>query len=158
MTSQSVITPRVVEGPEQLEALVGTILGPSGWVTLDQHRIDGFADATDDHYWGHVDAVRSQDTPFGKTIAHGLLTLAMHPSLLYTLVEFRGFSQMFHYGYDRVRFPGVVLEGSQIRLTVTVVDTARSDDGMRATFRMTIECEGSAKPVCSADYIQYFTW
>jgi acyl dehydratase len=147
----------VIDGYAGLVAGVGQVLGTSDWVTIDQPLIDGFAAVTGDDYWGHVDPDRAASTPFGGTIAHGLLTLALHPRFLYSLVEFRGFTQMFHYGYDRVRFPAPLPAGARVRATATLVATEAGDAGVRATIRFVFESDSVEKPVCIADYVQFFT-
>lgn len=156
--TQRASTPLVIDGPDELDAAVGTDIGTSAWVLVDQERIDRFAVATEDGYWGHIDPERSRETPYGGTIAHGLLTLTLHPKLLYSLVEFRGFSQMFHYGYERVRFPDVVPSGTRVRMKAILRKTQRSEMGVRATFAFEFESDRSDKPVCVADYVQYFTF
>jgi acyl dehydratase len=147
----------VIDGYDELVERVGQVLGTSDWVTVDQSLIDGFAAVTGDDYWGHVDPDRAASTPFGGTIAHGLLTLALHPRFLYSLVEFRGFTQMFHYGYDRVRFPAPLPAGARVRATATLLAADSGDDGVRATIRFFFESDAVEKPVCVADYVQFFT-
>ena len=156
--TRPMVAPLVIDGPDQLEAAVETQIGTSAWVLVDQERIDHFAEATGDDYWGHVDPERSRSSAFGGTIAHGLLTLTLHPKLLYSLVEFRGFSQMFHYGYERVRFPEVVPCGASVRMKASLRRTQRSDTGIRATFELEFESDRSDKPVCVAEYVQFFTY
>lgn len=148
--------PRVVDGVEELLALAGSSLGTSGWVTLGQEQLDAFADATGDDHWSHVDPALAAGTPAGSTIAHGLLTLALHPALFYRMVEFRGFRGLYHYGYDRVRFPAQVPVGSRVRAEATVLQVERVDGGARARVRFTFESDRATRPVCVADYIQHF--
>lgn len=158
MTQSMGATPqRIIDGPVELEAAVGTALGTSDWVLVDQELIDRFADVTGDGYWGHVDPERSRDTVHKGTIAHGLLTLSLHPQFLYSIVDFRGFSQMFHYGYEKVRFPEVLPAGGSVRMTATLVKAQRTEVGVRATIKLEFESDRSTKPVCVADYIQFFT-
>lgn len=149
--------PRTVTGVAGVLGLVGQTLGTSEWITVDQPAIDAFAQVTGDHHWSHVDPVRAaREAPVGATIAHGLLTLALHPACLYSMVEFRGFRGLFNYGYDRVRFPAPVIVGSRIRATATVITAERVDDDVRATIRFVFETDTSDKAVCVADYVQYF--
>ena len=103
--------------PEALLGAVGTDLGSSGWLTVDQHRIDGFADATGDHQWIHVDPERAAAGPFGTTIAHGYLTLSLVIPLFTELLEIRGTAMGVNYGLEKVRFPNPVRVGARIRLT-----------------------------------------
>jgi acyl dehydratase len=156
--SQASTTPAmVIHGYTELAAHIGEVLGTSAWITVDQPLIDRFAEVTGDDYWGHVDTARAANTPFGETIAHGLLTLALHPRILYSLVEFRGFTQMFHYGYERVRFPAALPAGARVRATATLLAADRSEAGVRATIRFVFESDSVVKPVCVADYVQFFT-
>ncbi|NDH85256.1 MAG: MaoC family dehydratase [Acidimicrobiia bacterium] len=94
---------------------VGTDLGASEWITIEQDRIDGFADATGDHQWIHVDPERAKDGPFGAPIAHGYLTLSLSNFFLPQIVEVQGFSAGVNYGVDKVRFPSPVKVGSRVR-------------------------------------------
>lgn len=148
--------PKTIIGAPGLIAAVGLDLGPSDWVTVDQDLIDRFAAVTGDDYWGHVDPERARDTPFGGTIAHGLLTLTLHPRFLYSLVEFRGFSQMFHYGYEKVRFPAPLRSGARVRMRATIVSVEPGELGMLATIRFVFESDSVSKPICVADYTQFF--
>src|SRR5947208_16730284 len=108
-----------VEYPKDLLKLVGTELGPSEWVTVDQAMIDKFADATGDHQWIHVDVERAKrEMPGGKTIAHGYLTLSLVPRLGQTLYRVKHRSRGLNYGSNRVRFTGQVPAGPRIRLPI----------------------------------------
>ncbi|HBL08713.1 MAG TPA: dehydratase, partial [Acidimicrobiaceae bacterium] len=95
----------VFESLDELPGAVGTHLGYSDWLTIDQERIDLFAEATGDHQWIHVDAERAALGPFGSTIAHGYLTLSLTSMFLPALIEVRGISMGINYGTDKVRFP-----------------------------------------------------
>jgi acyl dehydratase len=98
-------TPRVFAHPDQLAAAVGERLGESAWLEIDQLRIDGFADATGDHQWVHVDPVRAKSGPFGACIAHGYLTLSLVNYFLPQIVRIDGARLGVNYGCDRVAFP-----------------------------------------------------
>lgn len=148
--------PRVIDGPHELAAAVGTSLGTSAQVMIDQPLIDGFAAATGDFYWGHVDPERSRSAPAGTTIAHGLLVLSLHPQLVYSLVEFRGFDQLFHYGYDRVRFPASVPVDTRVQMEATLTATQAIAGGARGSIHLEFRSDTSDKPVCVADYVQFF--
>ena len=102
----------VLDGPDALRAAAGTHLGVSDWLTIDQDRINLFADATGDHQWIHVDVERATAGPFGAPIAHGNLTLALSNLFLPQIVEVRGFEAGVNYGVDRVRYPSPVPVGS----------------------------------------------
>ena len=101
---------------EQLIEQVGAKLGPTEWMTIDQARIDLFADATDDHQWIHVDETAAADGPFGATIAHGYLTLSLVNSFMPDLLTVTNTSMGVNYGCDKVRFPSPVKVGSRIRV------------------------------------------
>lgn len=94
-----------VELPEELLRAVGSELGVTRWRTVDQERIDLFADATDDHQWIHVDKERATTSRFGGTIAHGFLSLSLLSPFLEELLEIRGASMLMNYGLNKVRFP-----------------------------------------------------
>ncbi|MCW2990964.1 MAG: MaoC family dehydratase, partial [Solirubrobacterales bacterium] len=104
--------PTVAQGIDGLRALQGASLGPTAAITVEQPRIDAFADATLDHQWIHVDAERSAAGPFGVTIAHGYLTLSLCAHFMAELLEVRDVSMAINYGVDRVRFPSPVPVGS----------------------------------------------
>lgn len=141
-------------GIASLEAAVGTELGPTEWFTMDQSRIDGFADATEDHQWIHVAPERAAAGPFGTTVAHGFLTLSLIPYFSGQLRQASGARMGINYGLDRVRFPAPVPAGSRIRARSTLVSCDRiGDDGVQLVNRVTIEVEGSAKPACVADTV-----
>lgn len=132
--------------------LVGVELGPSSWIEVSQARIDAFASATDDPQWIHVDRERAAAGPFGITIAHGYLTLALCVPMLYELLP-PAETMVVNYGVNRVRFPAPVPSGGRIRgrFTVTAVEAAAG--GQRATLEAVVECEGVAKPVCAAELV-----
>jgi acyl dehydratase len=136
---------------------VGTDLGTSEWIEVDQARIDGFADATDDHQWIHVDPVRAASGPFKSTIAHGLLTLSLVPRMLFEVVSFEPGVTAINYGLDRVRFPTAVPVDSRVR---GLVHLARADEaqngGLQAEFRVTVELAGSQRPACVAQCLVRF--
>jgi acyl dehydratase len=138
----------VCEGVEGLRKLVGTHLGHSAWLEVDQARIDAFAGATDDHQWIHVDPERAADGPFGATIAHGYLTLSLVNRFLPEVVLVRGFAMGVNYGADRVRFPAPVPVGSRLRGGVELAALDDVAGGVQATWLVTVEVEGGAKPAC----------
>lgn len=137
-----------------LEAAVGTEAGPTDWFTVDQARIDRFADATEDHQWIHVDPERAAAGPFGTTVAHGFLTLSLIPYLAGQLRRSDGARMGINYGLNRVRFPAPVPVGSRIRARSTLISCDRiGEDGAQLVTQITIEIEGSAKPACVADTV-----
>ncbi len=135
-------------------AAVGCELGTTDWVVLDQHRIDLFAEATDDLQWIHVDPVRAAQGPFGACVAHGYLTLGLANRFLPELVAYRGLKMGVNYGCDRVRFPAPVRAGARVRGRGQVLAAeALKDGGVQATVRLAVEIEGSDKPGCVVDTI-----
>ena len=137
-----------------LEAAVGRETGPTEWFTVDQSRINGFADATEDHQWIHVDVERAAAGPFGGTVAHGFLTLSLIPYLAGQLRRVEGARMGINYGLNRVRFPAPVPAGARVRARGTLISCDRLDDGAaQLVNRVTIEVEGSDKPACVADTV-----
>src|SRR5919199_5757779 len=105
-----------IDGIDSLKELVGQRVGPSEWREVTQELIDAFADVSGDHQWIHVDPERAaQESPFGKTIAHGNLTLSLIDGFRFALIEQRGVRMGINYGWDKVRFPAPVLSGSRVR-------------------------------------------
>jgi acyl dehydratase len=136
---------------------VGDTYGPSSWIDIPQEKIDGFADATGDHQWIHVDPERAKDGPFGTTIAHGYLTLSLLPVASYEVVPRQG-GMAINYGLNRVRFPAPVPVGSRVRATFEVLGVEEHDWGGQATMQATVEREGGDKPVCVAELVfRYYT-
>jgi acyl dehydratase len=136
---------------------VGDVYGPSAWIEVTQERINGFADATGDHQWIHVDPEKAKDGPFGGTIGHGYLTLSLLPVASYEVVPRQG-GMAINYGLNKVRFPAPVPVGSRVRATFEVIDLDEQDWGGQATMRATVEREGGDKPVCVAETIfRYYT-
>ena len=146
----------VFEHPEALLGAVGQHLGYSDWLEIDQKRIDLFADATGDHQWIHVDPERAASGPFGKTIAHGYLTLSLANLFLPQIMEVRNTSMGVNYGCEKVRFPAAVPVGSRVRGGGEVISAEAVKGGVQVVVRMTIEIEGSDRPACVIDTISRF--
>jgi acyl dehydratase len=143
-------------GLAALEAAVGTETGPTDWVTIDQARINAFADATEDHQWIHVDPERAASGPFGTTVAHGFLTLSLVPYLSAQLRQVEGVRMGVNYGLNRVRFPAPVPSGARVRARATLISCERVQgpgDAAQLVNRVTIEIDGNAKPACVADVV-----
>jgi acyl dehydratase len=140
----------VFRSADDLAAAVGTHLGFSDWLTVDQHRIDTFADATGDHQWIHVDRELAAAGPFGTTIAHGFLTLSLVPYLLSDLVDYPAWPVRINYGSDRVRFLAPVPVGSRVRAGAELFAVRPSGTGTQVTVSVTVEIEGSDKPALVA--------
>ena len=146
----------VFEQPADLLGTVGQHLGYSDWVEIDQQRINLFADATGDHQWIHVDPVKAAEGPFGKTIAHGYLTLSLANLFLPQIMEVRNTSMGVNYGCEKVRFPSAVPVGSNVRGGGEVISAEEVKGGVQVVVRMTIEVEGSDRPACVIDTISRF--
>ena len=143
--------------PQEFQAAVGATYGPSGWLLIAQERINAFADATDDHQWIHVDAARAAQGPFGATIAHGFLTLALAYHFLPQLIAAPQAKLCINYGCDRVRFPAVVRAGSQVRARAEILAAGEVGGGaVQVKTQVTIEVQGSDKPVCVADTLSRY--
>ena len=146
----------VVDTLAELSDFVGSDLGTSSWVEVDQERIDTFARATGDHQWIHVDPVRAQDGPFGGTIAHGYLTLSLLIPLWTELLEVRNVVTKVNYGLGKVRFPAPVRSGSKVRLRATLAGCEEIPGGAQLTVDAMMECDGVDKPVCVAQPVFRF--
>jgi acyl dehydratase len=140
-----------VNGLDGLKALAGKDLGTGSWFDITQERVNTFADATDDHQWIHVDAEKAGTGPFGRTIAHGYLTLSLVIPMFNELLEITGVSMSVNYGLQKVRFPSPVPVGSRIRLACTVGSVEEvSGNGVQMELNFTVETDGSSKPACVA--------
>ena len=129
-------------------------LGTSSWVPIEQRQIDLFAEATGDHQWIHVDPERAAKGPFGKTIAHGFMTLALLPRLQHQMYTVNGIKLAINYGLNKVRFPAPVPVGSRVRAKSSLVNVEDLGDGaVQATVSTTVEVEGSDKPACVAESV-----
>ena len=132
---------------------VGQELGVSPWLTIEQSRVNQFAEATGDHQWIHVDPARAKDGPFGATIAHGYLTLSLVSYFMPQILDLR-LKMGVNYGCEKVRFPAPVKVGSRVRGRATLVAAeATKDGGVQATIRVNVEIEGGEKPGCVVDSI-----
>lgn len=134
------------------EAMVGKELGVSEWFTIDQARIDQFAEATGDLFWIHTDVERATRER-GGTIAHGYLTLSMIPHLSAQIVQVTGLSHAFNYGVNKVRFTGQVGAGKRIRLRQSIRSVSQRGAGTLVSSENIIEVEGEADPVCFAEVL-----
>lgn len=151
--TQAPSVPRTFQGVAAFEKQVGEHLGHSGWHTITQQQIDLFADATGDHQWIHVDAYRAAGGPYGRTIAHGYLTLSLVPILVKQIYQVTGLSMQVNVGIDKLRFPSPVPVDSRIRAGAELIAVQHDKKGARATVRVTVEVEGSDRPACVVDTI-----
>lgn len=150
------IPTRVTTTIEALKGRIGQEVGVSDWHLIDQARIDGFAEVTNDHQFIHVDPVRAKaETPFGGTIAHGFLTLSMLAPMGYeALPQIEGRVMGINYGLDKVRFLAPVRAGSRLRARYKLRDiTERSAKEIMLRYEVTVEIEGSDKPALYAESI-----
>jgi acyl dehydratase len=146
----------IFHSAEELRAAAGREAGPTDWITVEQSRVDEFADATDDHQWIHVEPARAASGPFGTTIAHGYLTLSLVNFFLPDLVRVEGAKMGVNYGTNKVRFPAAVKVGARIRGRAQVLEATDVSGGVQIVVRVTIEIEGGERPACVADTISRF--
>ena len=121
-------------------------IGVSDWVMIDQDTIQKFADSTNDHNWIHVDEERAAEGPFGGTIAHGYLSLALVPGLLYTVLHVTDARMGLNYGIEKVRFTSPVPVNSYVRLKAKVISSEERGEGVLYRLGVEIEIRGSQKP------------
>ena len=140
----------------ELSNHAGADLGATAWMEISQHRIDGFADATDDHQWIHVDPEKAADGPFGKTIAHGYLTLALVNRFMPDLLTVTETSMGINYGCDRVRFPSPVTVDSRVRGRGELTAVEPVANGLQVAVKVTVEIENNNRPACVVDTISRF--
>lgn len=139
---------------EELPSIAGQEIGVSDWVTIDQNRINQFADATGDHQWIHVDVERAKkEMPGGKTIAHGYLTLSLIPMLAAQVMRISGVSRGINYGSNKVRFTNAVQVDSRVRGRQKLVSVEQRGDATQLISQFTIEVEGQQRPACIAETI-----
>ncbi|MFC9557647.1 MaoC family dehydratase [Rhodococcus sp. NPDC056960] len=143
--------------PTELLALAGQTIGTTGTFKILQDQVDLFADATGDHQWIHTDPDRAASGPFGRTIAHGYLTLSLVPSILAEVLTVDGIDAALNYGLNKVRFPAPVPVGSAARATVSVTAAQQKPAGIEVVFRVIYEIDGGTRPVCIADVVVLYT-
>jgi len=146
-----------IDPQTELTPLIGTSLGAGDWFTIDQTRIDAFAVATEDRQWLHTDPERAAAGPYGQTIAHGFLVLALLPALASSAVELSGFTSIVNYGLNRVRFPAAVRVGSQVRDLLRLDAAEVAPSGTLLTLTHTIEVDGQDRPGCVAQQLRLLT-
>ena len=133
-----------------MPSLVGEEVGVSDWLTVDQARVDRFAEATGDHQWIHVDVERAT-REIGGPIAHGFLTLSLIPYLGAQIVRITGVGRGLNYGTEKVRFTGMVRVGARLRMRQTLLAAEPKAGGLQLHNRCTLEVEGEARPACVAE-------
>jgi acyl dehydratase len=137
----------------ELEAAAGLELEPSDWVTLDQQKIELFAEATGDHQWIHVDPEAAAKGPFGTTVAHGYLSLSLLPDLLGRVLKVTDARMGVNYGIEKVRFTAPVPSGSRVRLKPTIRTAERRGDGVLYHVAVEVEIEGDDKPALVGEVV-----
>ncbi len=149
--------PVVIDGAAGLQEWAGKEIGSTEFEAMTFERIVAFADATGDHQWIHVDRERiAKESPFGKPIAHGYLTLSLVAGKFFELLDLQGFKLVINYGCNKVRFPHPLTEGSNWRLSINVGDVTARGDWWEAIFLAAIEIEGAKKPACVAECVYRF--
>jgi len=145
---------QIINNLDELATWIGREVGCSEWITIDQARIQQFADATGDHQWIHIDAERAaRESPYKSTIAHGYLTLSLLPMIFESCVRIDGIGMAINYGLDRVRFPAPVLTGRRVRGHLTLDRLDPITGGVQAHWSATIDVENGDKPVCVAQML-----
>ena len=144
---------RVFTSLDEIAAAAGEDLGSTDWVTIEQERVDTFAEATGDHQWIHVDVEQAKAGPFGGTIAHGYLTLSLVPWLGGQIFALETPGAKLNYGVNKVRFPNPLLVGKRIRGHAAFGDVTDLPAGKQLIIRYTVEIEGEAKPACVAETV-----
>src|SRR3979411_22216 len=132
---------------------VGADLGLSGERQITQHQVDLFADATDDHQWIHVDPEPARKGPFGRTIAHGYLSLSLVPALLAECLQVTGTRMGVNYGVNRVRFTAPVPVGERVQLTARINDVKAIEGGQQALIGVELGVVGAPKPAAVGEVI-----
>lgn len=145
---------RAIPSLAELKKLVGQEVAVSEWVPITQERVNLFAEATGDRQWIHIDVDRCRtESPYGGTIAHGFLTLSLLPVLMQNAIQMPAAGMVVNYGLNKVRFMGPVPVGSKVRGRMQLLSADDLTDGTQLTWQVTVEREGSDKPVCVAESI-----
>lgn len=138
---------------DALAAAAGETLGTSDWVTVTQGAIDKFAEATGDYQWIHVDRERAKASPFGTTVAHGYLTLALAPRLMDQIYKVDGIRLRINYGLNKVRFTEPVKSGARVRMTLKLLSAEPTTKGARVTTEARFAIDGNERPACVAELV-----
>jgi acyl dehydratase len=149
--------PRGVVTPlSGLPALAGRRLGPTAWRRMTQERVDRFADVTDDHNYIHVDPERARTSPFGGTIAHGYLSVALLAPISQELIQVTDAATSVNYGMDRLRFPAPLPVGGEFRGAGELLEVKEIPGGMQVKAAFSIEVRDAAKPAVVAECLLRF--
>lgn len=136
-----------------LPGLVGQRLGPSRPIVVTQDRVNAFAEATGDRQWLHTDPERAASGPFGTTIAHGYLTLALQTVMLWDLLEVSDAASVVNYGLNKVRFVSPVPVGSELTMDIEVTAVSAISGGHQLAFTATVTVPGAPRPCCVAEVL-----
>lgn len=137
-----------------MQAEIGAEVAVSDWVEISQQRVQQFAEATGDHQWIHTDPERAaRESPFGGTVAHGFLTLALLPALLSNALHMADMKMAVNYGLNKVRFPAPVPVGSRVRARLAIAAIEEIPGGAQIIWNVVMEREGGDKPVCVAEFV-----
>ena len=141
--------------PSQLSGLIGTVIGQSDWIEIDQERVNVFADVTEDHQFIHIDPERAKQTPFGGTIAHGFLTLSLLSKFsAQAALKLNGANIGLNYGLNSVRFLSPVAVGKKVRGIFTLKDAVEKKPGQfLLTYEVNVEIDGVDKPALVAEWL-----
>lgn len=143
----------IIKNHEDLKAHVGQHLGYSEYVTITQEQVQKFAEATGDYQWIHLDVEKAKTGPFGRTIAHGYLTLSLTPIFVGQIWHIEGVKMGVNYGANKVRFMSPVPVGSKLRAGAKLNSVDDIAGGAQVVLEVTFECEGATKPSCVAEVI-----
>ncbi len=145
---------KVITSIDDAQRLVGHELGVSDWLTIDQQRVNDFADVTGDHQWIHVDVERAKaESPYRAPIAHGFLTLSLIPALSKDNFRIQNAQLVINYGLNKVRFLNAVPVDSRIRVRSELIDVKAADSSADLTVRHTVEIDGAERPAAVAEMI-----
>jgi len=145
---------QVIETGE-IKKWVGREVGVSAWMEMPQERISGFAEVTEDRQWIHLDAQRAEaESPYGRTIAHGFLTLSLLSAMAQSAFRIEGERRMtINYGLNRVRFPSPVQSGARVRGRFVLDEVKEFEGGFQLTWNVVVHVEGAEKPCVAAEWV-----
>ena len=139
---------------DELEGFLGKEIGLTHWYSMNQDRINTFADATEDHQWIHIDKEKCErESPYKTTIAHGFLMLSMCSKIMFDSYELNNVGMVLNYGLDKVRFTNATLSGSRYRGRVSIMGFDANAKGAKYKMKVVIELEGQDKPACIAEFL-----
>ena len=139
---------------EELKDYVGKELGLTEWMTMEQERINSFAEATEDMQWIHTNPERSAAfSPYKKTVAHGFLVLSLASKISYDAFSIENVVMGVNYGLDKVRFPNATKSGAKLRGRVSLMEYDAIPGGAKYKMKIVFELEGKEKPACVAEFL-----